>query len=119
MAMPQIFCVVQCFQCKCFQVQIEKKKPQFKCPTCGTQQTMQRIYAKSSKARDCREVVMNYNAARGQIEDELLFEEPEQAKEEEEHIYSNPSATGKWLNYAEVEVRRLRFLFEPASSNLK
>ena len=105
--MPQIFCAVQCYECKTFQVQQEKKKPQFKCAVCGTQQAMQRIYAKSSKARDCREVVMTYNAAKGEIEDDLLFDQTEPVHQEAQDEYVQPTATGKWMHYAEEQVRKL------------
>ena len=71
---------------------------------------MQRIYAKSSKAKDCRAVVMAYNAARGELNDqeedqlnEDLFENAEQENEyyEEEHV----RATEKWKEFAADEVR--------------
>ncbi|EFN55964.1 hypothetical protein CHLNCDRAFT_145281 [Chlorella variabilis] len=52
--MPQTFLVVQ-WQCK----------------LCGEKQSLQRVYARSHSAKDCRLVVQHYNAARGDIlEDE-------------------------------------------------
>lgn len=105
--MPQTFCAVQCFNCLTFQVQQEKKKPQFKCAVCGTQQTMQRIYGKSSKARDCRQVAMSYNAARGEIaeQDYQLEELPESAERENHHYEEEQrTKTGKWKEFAANEV---------------
>jgi len=105
--MPQTFCAVQCFNCLTFQVQQEKKKPQFKCAVCGMQQAMQRIYAKSSKAKDCREIVMKYNAARGDIAEQgyqleelpVNTERENQYEEEEQYIKSE-----KWKEFAADEV---------------
>jgi hypothetical protein len=110
--MPQIFIAVQCFECRAFQVQQEKKKPQFKCAVCGTQQTTQRIYVKSSKAKDCREVVANYNAARGaiheqeyQLEDELPeYNEQEKQEYDEEHV-----RTEKWKEFVKADEVRFKF----------
>lgn len=35
---------------------------------CGAKQSLQRIYATSQKAKDCRELVQQYNQARGEVE---------------------------------------------------
>lgn len=69
--MPQTFLVVQCFQCKAFQSDLEKKSNKWQCKLCGEKQSLQRVYARSHSAKDCRLVVQHYNAARGDIlEDE-------------------------------------------------
>ena len=58
------YVVVQCCQCNTFQVQIITKTDRYRCSVCGNKQTRGRVFARSSKARDCREVVANYNHQR-------------------------------------------------------
>ena len=65
-SMPQEFHVIRCFSCSCFQVQLSKKSTKFKCTMCGTNQTLQKVYAISSDAKDCRKVCMELNEARGE-----------------------------------------------------
>ncbi|KAG7668065.1 hypothetical protein NADE_005102 [Nannochloris sp. 'desiccata'] len=67
---------------------------------------MQRIYGKSSKARDCRQVAMSYNAARGEIaeQDYQLEELPESAERENHHYEEEQrTKTGKWKEFAANE----------------
>ena len=68
--MVQTFNVLRCSECEAFQVQLEKMAKTFSCSLCGAKQSLQRIYAKSLKAKDCRELVMQYNAARGVVKAE-------------------------------------------------
>ncbi|KAL4419514.1 hypothetical protein ABPG77_002300 [Micractinium sp. CCAP 211/92] len=67
--MPQTWLVVCCHSCSKFQVDQEKKAKKWQCKVCGEKQSLQRIFARSHSAKDCRQVVQQYNSARGQIED--------------------------------------------------
>lgn len=104
--MPQSFCVVQCHECRTFCVQQDKKVPKFRCAVCGTQQAMQRIYARSSKAKDCREVASKYNAARGEADfdadlaDANAEEAQLRSEEEDEGFGGGPAGPGRWGDYA-------------------
>lgn len=62
--MKQQYVLVQCLECQLFQVHIEKKKTpaKFTCAVCRCIQTIKRIFAKSSKASDCRKLCQEYNA---------------------------------------------------------
>ncbi len=121
--MPQTFCVVQCHACRTFCVQMEKKVPKWKCAICGQQQAMQRVYARSSKAKDCREVVTKYNAARGEAEFEadLAGDDDDAAQlrqdEEEEHFGGAIAGSRRWGDYAagdeEPEVSRIGLPLHP------
>jgi hypothetical protein len=68
--MPQVFQVIKCVECQAFQVQLEKKSHKFSCTLCNAKQTLQKVYARSSKASDCRKVCQDYNAARIECDDE-------------------------------------------------
>lgn len=49
--MPQTWLVVQCYQCKTFQVDQEKKAKKWQCKLCGEKQSLQRIFARSHSAK--------------------------------------------------------------------
>lgn len=57
----QEFLVLLCCECDKFQVQLQKKKTKFTCSVCGFKQPYGRVYATSSKASDCRQLVSEYN----------------------------------------------------------
>ncbi len=63
--MKQAYILVHCVECHLFQVHIEKMKTtaKFTCTVCHCTQTIQRIFARSSKASDCRKLCQEYNAA--------------------------------------------------------
>lgn len=58
------FVVLQCCQCNTFQVQSITSADKYRCSVCGYNQPRDRVFARSSKARDCRQVVANYNHQR-------------------------------------------------------
>lgn len=60
------FLVVRCFQaaCQTFQVTQEKKAGRWRCAVCGELQSVRYIYAKSSRAADCRVLAQGYNMQR-------------------------------------------------------
>ena len=70
---------------------------------------MQRIYAKSSKAKDCREVVVAFNAAHGDtLENEYQPEEDLPDAVEQENQYDvDHTKNEKWKDFAADEVRFL------------
>ncbi|GAX78562.1 hypothetical protein CEUSTIGMA_g6002.t1 [Chlamydomonas eustigma] len=67
--MPE-FHVIRCCSCLSFQVQQVKKASKWACHTCGLKQSLQKIYAISQKAKDCRLVCQNLSMAHGELEQE-------------------------------------------------
>ncbi|ESO85983.1 hypothetical protein LOTGIDRAFT_69762, partial [Lottia gigantea] len=63
---PQEFHVLQCHQCKTFQVQQVKKVLKWSCKLCGEKQSVLRVYGRGSGA-DCRKHVQNLNTLRGEL----------------------------------------------------
>lgn len=45
-----------------------KKSKKFKCSVCGEKQSFRRIYARSDRAKDIRQIVQTLNLARGEME---------------------------------------------------
>ena len=67
---------MQCFQCRTFQCQqrrVDKTKTQrtMRCRICGARQSIRKVFAVSSKAKDVRKVVQKLNLARGSAEEEM------------------------------------------------
>ncbi|XP_077387236.1 MRN complex-interacting protein isoform X2 [Festucalex cinctus] len=62
--MVQMFHVVKCFYCDCFQVQQVKKVKKWTCKLCGEKQSLLKEFGGGS-AVDCRRHVQKLNAARG------------------------------------------------------
>ena len=89
--MPE-FQVLKCFSCSTFQVQQAKKAGKFKCTMCGTNQTLQKIYAVSSDARDCRQVCMRLNEVRGEEGETTVAAETCMA-DHEDHGFTRQAAT--------------------------
>ncbi|KAL4451795.1 hypothetical protein ABPG75_007457 [Micractinium tetrahymenae] len=101
--MPQTWLVVCCHACGKFQVDQEKKVKKWQCKVCGEKQSLQRIYARSHSAKDCRQVVQKYNSARGEVEAEDTERALQQAYAEAEDGYDEDAAcaagdaAGGWL----------------------
>ena len=57
----QEYIVLKCHSCSTYQVHIDKKSRSFVCSICHMKQPFSRIFARSSKASDCRTVCSNYN----------------------------------------------------------
>ncbi len=51
-----------------------KKAPRWTCCTCGTKQTLLKVYAHSNSAKDCRIVCANLSLATGEEEEERANE---------------------------------------------
>lgn len=109
----QEFLVVRCFSCSAFQVQQQKKSLKWSCTLCHAKQSLQRVYARSNKAADCRAVVQSYNSARGAAEAEVEAAEDDWDGEGEAAYYGEeagwqdevPGGAGrenKWGGFAEV-----------------
>lgn len=100
------FQVIKCFSCSTFQVQQAKKAGKFKCTMCGTSQTLQKIYAVSSDARDCRQVCMGLNEARGR-KDETTADDMADHQSGHFHEQTRASNGGQastnWQQYLEDE----------------
>ena len=64
-----LYIAVRCFQCEMFQVIQKPKSKKFKCPVCNAKQSVQKIYAISNKAKDCRGIVQKYNLQVGEKKD--------------------------------------------------
>lgn len=118
--MPQTWLVVCCHSCGKFQVDQEKKAKKWQCKVCGEKQSLQRIYARSHSAKDCRLVTQQYNSARGQIEDKDAHRALQQAyaeaecgdyesggedeqQQRQEHLgqLADAARPGRWLEYAQ------------------
>jgi hypothetical protein len=89
------YIVVQCCQCNTFQVQNITKTDRYRCSVCGYNQPRDRVFARSSKARDCRQVVANYNHQRHAPEPENIEPRPE--------ITLGIKSNTNWSEYIEDE----------------
>ncbi|KAK3578417.1 hypothetical protein CHS0354_035618 [Potamilus streckersoni] len=65
--MSQEFHVIQCFNCKTFQVHQVKKSKKWNCKLCGEKQSIVKVYAQGSGAY-CRHHVQQLNMIRGGLE---------------------------------------------------
>lgn len=68
--MPE-FIAVNCFNCHMFQVQQVRKDRKWNCKTCGSKQSIIKVYASHSNAALVRPIVQNLNMKRGTLEEEL------------------------------------------------
>lgn len=102
--MPQVFQVIRCAECQAFQVQLEKKSHKFNCMLCNTKQTLQKVYARSSKASDCREVCQKYNAARIDCEDDApINHEPPQSELLLPATTNSNNNNNKWASWQDQD----------------
>ena len=79
--MKQEYVLLQCHSCRLFQVHIDKKSRSFKCSVCGAKQPYSRVFARSCKASDCRNLCSDYNK-KGHA---VSSEEREEAEGSEEY----------------------------------
>jgi uncharacterized Zn finger protein (UPF0148 family) len=66
--MPQTFYAVKCASCGTFQSILFNKRGKFSCKICNEKQSIQKKYAISNKNKDIRQVVMDLNMARAEID---------------------------------------------------
>ncbi|KAJ3327115.1 hypothetical protein HDU76_012355 [Blyttiomyces sp. JEL0837] len=66
-----VFQVLRCYaeSCQAFQVQQQKKAKKWSCLMCGAKQSLLRVYHESTAASECRQVVQQMNATRGEREE--------------------------------------------------
>lgn len=102
----QEYVCVKCCECLAFQVQIVKKQSNFTCSVCHSKQSILRVFARSNKAKDVREVVQNYNSAYASFEKERTIQD----ENDETSEYYSETITGvaaqvpdrKWSAFLEV-----------------
>lgn len=61
MPAKQEYILLQCHSCGTYQVHIDKKSRIFVCSLCHCKQPFSRIFARSTKASDCRKLCSSYN----------------------------------------------------------
>ncbi|KAJ4458304.1 hypothetical protein PAPYR_5984 [Paratrimastix pyriformis] len=61
------FLVVSCFSCGMFQVIQENQKLKFKCKVCQAPQSLRRVHASSTQAKDLRPIVQSLNLKKGEL----------------------------------------------------
>lgn len=66
--MPLEYQCLKCCQCQTFQAKQVTKANKFSCSACGTNQTVQHVFAISGAAKDIRLHVQRLNKARGLAE---------------------------------------------------
>ncbi|CAH2013842.1 unnamed protein product [Acanthoscelides obtectus] len=57
----QEFIVLQCFNCKVYQVHIVKKSSKWRCKLCNAKQSIVKIFMKSESAKECRVIAQELN----------------------------------------------------------
>ncbi|XP_017768697.1 PREDICTED: UPF0544 protein C5orf45 homolog [Nicrophorus vespilloides] len=72
--MPQVMQVLQCYNCKCYQVHIVKKVPKWACKMCTEIQSVKKIFSTGS-GQECRVIVQELNMRRATNETEVKYEE--------------------------------------------
>ncbi|XP_061644552.1 MRN complex-interacting protein isoform X2 [Phyllopteryx taeniolatus] len=80
--MSQMFHVVKCFRCDCFQVQQVKKVKKWTCKVCGEKQSLLKEFAGGSGA-DCGRHVRRLNAGRGAASEEAAARSLRKRQEEQ------------------------------------
>lgn len=68
-AAPPVPCLVLGANCRC-RLPFLQPTSRWACKLCGEKQSLQRVFARSHSAKDCRLVVQRYNTARGAVEAE-------------------------------------------------
>lgn len=119
------YIAVQCFQCKVFQVERTKKQNKWTCKICNSKQSVRKVYAISTQAKDIRLVVQELNMKRKDVEEELekqkllelqesqnddgqlesiddVFEQHRREQEEELRNKQNKPRVSKWAKFIEV-----------------
>ncbi|XP_002030687.2 MRN complex-interacting protein [Drosophila sechellia] len=135
--MSQQIRVVQCIQCKMYQVDFVKKANTWQCKICRKKQSLLKEFFRGSAA-ECRVKVQHLNLERGMQEESLntglfrtakrQFEVEEDCQEEEENT-TPQKKTNKWENYVDnpiettnisaKEPRKTEELSEAISMNVK
>ncbi|GLJ36804.1 hypothetical protein SUGI_0742390 [Cryptomeria japonica] len=101
-----VFLALQCYQCNTMQAKQQKKNNKWSCVICNEKQSVKRIFARSSVAKDIRKFVQDFNMSihlhRTQAMAHSLMNCPQE--EEENKIEETSIASGnKWSDYLEGE----------------
>eukprot|EP01083_Nonionella_stella_P261391 890062_1 len=106
--MPE-FWAVRCYNCQTFVAQQKKKVKKWKCPICGSKQSVKRIYGTSNSGKDIRQLIVQLNQNRAE------YDRKEQAKQHmneylknnnineiiEKEIQTQTPIKNKWNEYEE------------------
>ncbi|XP_061541131.1 MRN complex-interacting protein isoform X2 [Phycodurus eques] len=105
--MSQMFHVVKCFRCDCFQVQQVKKVKRWTCKVCGEKQSLLKEFAGGSGA-DCGRHVRRLNAGRGAASEEAAARSLRKRQEEQtgsghrrhqQQVF--PTQVSRWSKYVD------------------
>ncbi|XP_016983939.2 MRN complex-interacting protein [Drosophila rhopaloa] len=112
--MSQQIRVLQCMQCKMYQVDLVKKAKKWECKICRQKQDMIKEFFRGS-GPECRAKVQQLNLERGMMEEELeenLFISAQQQLEQKENSptkqenTSPQKTTNKWANYVDESTNK-------------
>ncbi|XP_039489636.2 MRN complex-interacting protein [Drosophila santomea] len=111
--MPQQIRVVQCIQCKMYQVDFVKKANTWQCKVCRQNQNLLKEFFRGSAA-ECRVKVQHLNLKRGMQEDRLnglFLTAKEQLQAEEDCLENDENTTpqknvNKWANYVDEPLEK-------------
>ncbi|XP_061690492.1 MRN complex-interacting protein [Syngnathoides biaculeatus] len=104
--MSQMFHVVKCFSCDCFQAQQVKKVKKWTCKLCGEKQSLLEEFAGGSGA-DCRRHVQRLNAQRGAAWEEAhlrslrKWREEQTGSEDRHHHQASSTRLSRWSKYVD------------------
>ncbi|KAH8343484.1 hypothetical protein KR059_011529 [Drosophila kikkawai] len=108
--MSQQIRVLQCIQCKMYQVDLVKKANKWECKICRQKQDLLKEFFRGS-GPECRAKVQQMNLERGQQEERLeknllLNQEPNQEDCSIESQETNPpkKTKNKWTNYVDENI---------------
>ncbi|XP_077288326.1 uncharacterized protein LOC143912810 [Arctopsyche grandis] len=113
--MVQEFCILRCFRCETFQVQIVKKSNKWECKMCGIKQSLKQVYGKGT-SKDCRHHAQKLNELRiigefpiaNSIDSEITVDSNnvtvDDANNSSEIGISNPKVPNKWSKYIDEEI---------------
>ncbi|XP_038885326.1 MRN complex-interacting protein [Benincasa hispida] len=74
--MATIFIAVQCFQCSTMQVKQQRKSGnRWICAVCNEKQSLQKVFARASMAKDVRKFVQNFNMSRKYADEQAKADE--------------------------------------------
>lgn len=96
--MPQIFQILNCYNCNMFQVQQLKKSNKWQCKVCNEKQSLKKAF-KIGSAPDCRHLVQELNMQRSGMEVQKSSGSWEEASDTfncEEHNASAPNESPKY-----------------------
>ncbi|CAM8882832.1 unnamed protein product [Rhodiola kirilowii] len=73
--MASTFIAVQCFQCLTMQVKMKNRSNKWSCVVCNEKQSVRKVYAHSSMAKDVRKFVQSFNMSRKSVDHQNLTQD--------------------------------------------